>query len=267
MGDAYFRILDESPTDGRYAAAAATGGPWDAGLQHGGPPSALLVRAAERVAADAGRSDLIATRLAVEFVGPVPVDEIVVAARMVRAARTAMLVECTVTAGQRACLQGRVWLVRSLDTSEVALPVPPPGPAPRGLGELHAHFPYGETIDWQAVSASMHVSGPGSTWARPMFSLVDGESLSGLQRVALVGDSASGISSELDWDEWSFVNVDLDVHLARPIDGDWVLIDAVTTLGTHGAALARSTVSDLRGQVGCTAQTLVLSPRNSLADR
>jgi hypothetical protein len=85
--------------------------------------------------------------------------------------------------------------------------------------------------------------------------------LSGLQRVALVADSASGISAMLDWDEWSFLNIDLDVHLSRPVDGEWVLIDAVTTVGTAGSALTRSTVSDVRGEVGVTAQTLVVAPR------
>jgi hypothetical protein len=92
-------------------------------------------------------------------------------------------------------------------------------------------------------------------------SLVGEEALSGLERAALVGDSASGISSELDWDIWSFVNVDLDVHLARPLIGDWVLIEARTQLGAHGSALCRSTLSDLTGELGCTAATLVLSPR------
>jgi hypothetical protein len=69
------------------------------------------------------------------------------------------------------------------------------------------------------------------------------------------------VSAELDWSAWSFLNIDLDVHLSRPVEGEWILLDARTSLGAHGAALARSTVSDLRGEVGCTAQTLVLSPR------
>ncbi len=58
-------------------------------------------------------------------------------------------------------------------------------------------------------------AGPG-LGAAAARSLVAGETLSGLQRVVLVGDSASGISAELDWDAWSFLNVDLDVHLSRP---------------------------------------------------
>jgi hypothetical protein len=76
----------------------------------------------------------------------------------------------------------------------------------------------------------------------------------------LVADSASGLSSELDWSTWSFVNVDLDVHLARPFLGEWVLMDAVTQLGPDGSALARSTISDRHGIVGAGLQTLVLAP-------
>jgi acyl-CoA thioesterase len=79
--------------------------------------------------------------------------------------------------------------------------------------------------------------------------------------VSLVGDSASGVSSELDWQEWSFVNVDLDVHILRPVHGPWVLLDARTQLGGHGSALTRATIFDVAGELGATAQTLVLAPR------
>ena len=262
MPSAYFTIVEEHPFGGHYSADPATGGPWAADLQHGGPPSALLVRAAERAAAEsAGRSDLHAIRLAVEFVGPVPVAEVEVEARVVRVARTAVLVEATVSGAGRICLQGRVWLVRDLDTSAISAPLAAPETPPHGLAGIDAEFPYGTSIEWQALSGSLHTPGPGLVWARPGRGLIAGEPLTGLQRVALVGDSASGISSELDWSVWSFVNVDLDVHLSRPVEGDWVLIDARTTLGAHGSALARATISDLRGQVGATAQTLVLSPR------
>src|SRR3954469_6001926 len=85
------------PTDAdvgtRWRATEATEGPWSPAMQHGGPPSALLVRAAERAARPArrarparpaarrhtGRDDLQALRVVVDFLGPVPVE--VVAAR------------------------------------------------------------------------------------------------------------------------------------------------------------------------------------------
>jgi Thioesterase-like superfamily len=92
--------------------------------------------------------------------------------------------------------------------------------------------------------------------------ILAGLSMSGLQRAVLVGDSASGISAELSWQTWSFLNIDLQVHLARPVEGEWLLMDAVTQLGPAGSALARSTLSDARGPVGATLQTLVLAPRS-----
>ncbi|HEY2299521.1 MAG TPA: thioesterase family protein [Jatrophihabitans sp.] len=260
----YFAVIEEHPGGGRYRADPATGGPWVPGLQHGGPPSALVIRAAERRAAHErshGSDPLIALRAAVEFVGPVPVDEVTVATRVVRSARTAALVEATLTAQDRLCLQARVWLVRAADTSTVAAPLPPPAIVPTGLPDLGGNFPYHDTIEWQAIRGSMRTLGPGLVWARAHYRLIAEEPLGGLQRVALIGDSASGISAVLDWDEWSFLNIDLDVHLSRPVDGDWVLIDAVTTLGTAGSALTRSTVSDVRGEVGATAQTLVVARR------
>lgn len=256
----YFEVVDESPTAGRYLAGPGTGGPWIAGFQHGGPPSALLVRAAER-AVPPSASALTAVRASVEFVGPVPVAEVEIETRVVRAARSAVLVQATMSAADRVCLQGRVWLVRSADTARLTAPLPEPRTVPRGLPDLGGEFPYHDTIEWQTIRGSLRESGPGATWARPRFALVGDEPLSGLQRVVLIADSASGISSVLDWDEWSFLNVDLDVHLSRPVDGEWILVDAETTIGTAGSGLARSTVSDVRGEIGAGLQTLIVLPR------
>ncbi len=263
MGPAYFVITDESAEAGRYAAQHATVGPWSPELQHGGPPNALLVDAAERlVAATTGRAELTAARLAAEFVGPVPVGEVATTARIVREARSGVLVEATLSAADRECLRARIWLVASADTAAVAAPIDaltvPDGPA-----GLDASFPYGDSIDWRPIAGGLTVPGPGAAWARPRLAVVAGRAPSGLQRAALVGDCASGISSALDWDAWSFVNVDLDVHLARPVHGDWLRMDAETQLGTHGFALARATLFDEHGAVGATAQTLVIAPRRA----
>ncbi|MGI8759721.1 MAG: thioesterase family protein [Jatrophihabitantaceae bacterium] len=268
MANAYFQPLDESQAGGRYRADPATGGPWDPALQHGGPPAALLVYAAERLAAEAAdRADLLAVRVSVEFVGPVPVAELEIAAAVVRAARSGVLVRARLAAAGRDCLHARVWLVRDADTSAIAQspPSPPEVTIPADLPGLGASFPYADSIEWRALSGGIDVPGPGVVWARPRLPLLEGRELSGLQRAALVGDSASGISSELDWSAWSFLNVDLDVHLARPLHGEWLCLDARTQLGPHGSALARATLSDVRGPFGCTAQTLVLAPRRPAA--
>jgi hypothetical protein len=259
--DTYFQIVDETTTIGRYLAAAATGGPWAPDLQHGGPPSALLVHSALRLAAaETGRADLIGVRLAAEFVGPVPVSELATAARVVRAARSAVLVEVILSAAGRECMHARVWLVADRDTAAIAPPLPAPDQPPGGLPGLAARFPYGDSIEWRAVRGNIDEPGPGAVWARPRIDLLAGQTLSGLQRAVLIGDSASGISSALDWSTWSFLNVDLDVHLSRPVVGEWLYMDAATQLGANGSALARSTLADTCGPVGATAQTLVVAP-------
>ncbi|MCU1656147.1 MAG: hypothetical protein JWO57_803 [Pseudonocardiales bacterium] len=262
MDNAYFHVVDENPAAGSYQADPATGGPWDPRLQHGGPPGALLVHAAERLAAaETGRDDLVALRLAAEFVGPVPVAEIATTARIVRAARAAVLVDVVLSAAGRDCLQARIWLVRDADTTAIA--AAPVGPAARPTGRpgLGFAFPYGDSMEWVGVHGGLSQPGPAAVWARPGRPLLAGWALSGLQRAALVGDSASGVSSELDWSQWSFLNIDLDVHLIRPVRGEWLLLDALTQLGPAGSALARSTLSDGHGPVGSTAQTLILERR------
>jgi len=257
----YFDTLTETAEYGRYRSGPATEGPWAPHLQHGGPPNALVVAAAERlVAAETQRSDLIGMRLATDFVGPVPVAEIETHAKVVRAARGAVLAEVTLTAGDRQCLNSRVWLVRDSDTAHLAAPLAPKTDVPDIEPGLGINFGYGRSLEWRVTKGGLREQGPGATWARAATALKDDHTLSGLQLAALVGDSASGISSALDWSVWSFLNIDLDIHLARPVRGEWLFMDAATQLGERGGALARSTLSDQYGLLGSTLQTLVVAP-------
>ena len=240
---------------------ATTVGPWAPHLQHGGPPNALAVAAAERVVAEVtDRTDLVALRLASDFIGPVPVAELEVRARVVRAARSAVLAEVSIAGGGRDCLSSRVWFVRDADTTGHATPLAAQVPLPEGRHGLDAEFGYGASLEWRRIAGGLLEPGPGAAWARPRTELVDGHAWTGLSRAVLVADSGNGLSAELDWTRWSFVNVDLDVHLARPLLGDWVLLDAVTQLGPTGSALARSTLSDRFGVAGAGLQTLVVAP-------
>lgn len=258
-------VADPAGGTARYASLPASGGPWAPELQHGGPPNALAVAVAEDVVAAAtGRYDLRAVRLAADFVRPVPVAELTAQSRIVRVARSAALVDVTLTAdgpsGERPCLVSRIWFVRQADTSTVAPPLPEAVDVPPAGNGLDADFPYGASLEWRFVAGSMSEPGPAAVWVRPATSLLPDRDMSPLSRAVLVADSASGISAELSWHEWSFVNVDLDVHLFRPTVGDWLLMSATTYLGAHGSALAHSTLADCRGPVGAGLQTLVVAP-------
>src|SRR3712207_8497182 len=60
------------PTADGFTATALTIGPWDPGLQHAGPPAALLARAAERASGIEGGQTV---RLAYDIFGPVRSEE------------------------------------------------------------------------------------------------------------------------------------------------------------------------------------------------
>jgi hypothetical protein len=55
--------------------------------------------------------------------------------------------------------------------------------------------------------------------------------------------------------------VDLTVILPRDPAGEWLLLDAVTTIGGQGPGLAETTLSDAGGPCGTALQTLLVAPR------
>ena len=96
---------------------------------------------------------------------------------------------------------------------------------------------------------------------RPRVDLVEGEPMSPVQRLMTCVDSASGVSAALDPDVWGFLNTELTVHVLRPPVGDWVCLDAETTLGGGSVGVAASRVYDERGLVARSAQALLVAER------
>lgn len=265
MPASFFTSAD--PDAGEWLATEACAGPWSERMQHGGPPSALMVREAEQ-AARATRDDLAAYRVAVDFLGPVPVGPVEVRAGVVRSGRSVVLVDAELVAGGRTCLQARTWMIRT----SVPEPTPVvtgddlPLPGPGAVAAVATwDFPYARHMEWRPVVGGGYDPGPAQIWGRSRIPLVpadvDPHPMSGLQRAVLLGDSGSGVSSEVAWDEWAFLNIDLDVHLLRQPVGEWLMLDARTRLGADGTGLATSTLRDETGVVGSGNQTLVVSRR------
>lgn len=262
MSEAFF--VAASGGDGRFSGQEACTGPWSAELMHGGPPSALLVRACERVAAEAGEG-LTALRAGIDFLSAVPMGEVEVSARVVRAGRRITLTEAVLVARGRDVLRARTWHVRVADLPALRTAPEPSDPTALPPAMAAWHFPYSLAMEWRALSGDTDRPGDAAAWSRARIPVVDGDEPSGLQRAVLTADSGNGISAALDWGAWSFVNIDLDVHLSRPLEGEWVLLDAVSRYEQSGTGLAASRLSDVRGPVGRGAQTLVITPTESPA--
>lgn len=245
---------------GVFESAESTIGPWDPTLQHGGPPSALLARAAE-MTESAWPGTVV--RMAVEILGPVPVAEVTVTSQVTRSGRSVELIEAELVAGGRAAAKARAWRIR---TSELDLPdtVPatePPPPIPDEANREPWGAPFLEAMELRESSGSWSQTGAATCWFRQRIPLVAGEEPTGLQRLMAVADCGNGLSNVLPFDGWRFINPDLTVHLERYPQGEWICLEAATAIDRHGFGLASSTLYDINGAVARGAQSLFVSQR------
>jgi hypothetical protein len=103
--------------DGTFASTGHTAGPWTPDAQHLGPPSALLARAIEQVPAD--RPTQIA-RVTVEILGPVPLADLTVRARLTRPGRSVELLAAELATGDRVVATASAWRIARADSGPVA---------------------------------------------------------------------------------------------------------------------------------------------------
>lgn len=103
--------------------------------------------------------------------------------------------------------------------------------------------------------------GPGEVWMRPLRDLLPGEPLSPLVRLVATADFGNGISAELPFEDYIFINADLTIHLWRAPVGEWIGLNAKTMLMGAGAGTAESVLHDERGPVGRALQALVVQAR------
>ena len=245
----------------RWQATEHTSGPWDERFQHAGPPSALLARAVENCAP---RTDVMVARMTVEILGPIPVGELTVTAELVRPGRSVELIRAVMSHEGREVARAEAWRIRRAADASVDSRAPVAPPLPEGQS-VRVNEGWGsgylQAMEWRWVRGQFTEPGPATVWARMRYPLVDGEQPSPLQRLMIVADSGNGVSAELDLATWHFINPELTVHLHREPVGEWICLDATTTISAGGVGLATSTLSDQGGAVAVGAQSLFIAPR------
>jgi len=188
-----------------------------------------------------------------------------VQARLARPGRSVELLEAVASGGGRDVARATSWRVLRTDSPPVpprsAPPPPLPGetpPAPPREGWVDGYL---SAIEWRPVHGHFTEPGPATVWARMRYPLLPDEETGPLERVLAVADSGNGVASALDIRRWQFINPELTVHLHREAAGEWICLDARTVISTGGAGLATSVLSDLDGQVGTGAQSLLVARR------
>lgn len=261
MEDAFF----VAHGNGRFEATALTRGPWDRDAQHAGPPAALLGRAIEHRGA---RADASVARLTVEILAPVPLGALEVETAVLRPGRSVQLLGAVLHARGREVMRCTAWQIRTQPDGGVPRVTrgfqPPPGPQ---VAQTQPFFPvpwdvgYHTAMEWRFVAGGFTTPGPATVWMRMRHPLVADESPSPLTRVLIAADSGNGVSSALDFRQYVFINTDLTVYLSRPAVGEWVCLQAATSIEPSGVGLAESVLFDERGAIGRGLQSLFVAQR------
>jgi len=204
-------------------------------------------------------------RVAIDILRPIPVGALTVRTRTVRPGKRVALLETVLESGGQQVLQARGWrIAKSSDgptvTREGSAPaIPASEAAPRFPGGYLEG--YLSAIDWRFVTGNFDQPGPCQAWGRARIPLIEDEEISPMCRALLLADSGSGVSATLDPSAYLFINVDLTVVLQLDPVGEWLLLDALTTMGGTGTGLAETLLSDTTGVVGTGIQTLLVSQR------
>lgn len=257
MTDAIFsRDGEHRVTATRYAA-----GPWHPDLQHGGAPSALCVWAAEQVKAPV---PMRVARVTVELLRPVPVGTLTVDTQVLRQGRKIQLVQVRLLADDTEVTRATVLRIRIAEVAlprDVAMPSVVSDPDALPPGDLFGRVNFGANFDIRRERGGFAELGPGRAWFRQHRATIAGEPVSPAMRAAAVADFSNGIAPVLPFEEWTFLNADLTISLAREPRGEWIFSDAETWAAEDGIGIAATRLADRDGYFGRAIQSLLLERR------
>jgi len=248
------------PDGDGWVATTHTRGPWSRAHQHGGPPAALIAHVVEAAA-----PGLFVARLTVDFLRPVPIDRVRVrleplrhGAKVQRWIGLLLYAETTVAHAVITLIRRQAVSMKP-PADAPALP-PPEASAPFQFPFFREADGYHTAMETRLASGEFG-SGRAAAWMRQRVPLVPDAAPSPLERVLIAADSGSGVSAAIDHRRQTAVNADLTVALSRPLEGEWVGLDSISTYEPSGVGLADTRICDTRGTVGRVLQALVLEER------
>jgi acyl-Coa thioesterase superfamily protein/acyl-CoA thioesterase superfamily protein len=250
--------------DGNHVSVSPeAAGPWDARMQHGSAPAALAVWAAERIATS---EPMQIARVTVDLMRPVPLVPLALQTEVLRDGRKIQLCEVTLLAEDVTVVRATVLKIKTqpltLPPDVDDLPVDLPGPdQSREDEEKFSASPFLGGMSLRAARGQFGIPGKSAIWYRLNRPMVEGFAVSQAMRAVVAADFCNGTSAALDFREWTFINADLTVSLARLPVGEWILLDAESWIGPSGAGLAMARLADISGYFGRAVQSLVIEKR------
>ena len=238
-------------------------GPWDATMQHGSAPAALVTWAAEAIPTSV---PMQIVRVSIDLMRPVPVAPLTIETEVLREGRKIQLCAVRLLANNVVVVRATVLKVRA-DTlpllpeiADAPIDVPPPDQG-TPMAPPFSRTPFVTGLSVSMVRGGFLEIGPAAIWYRIDRAVVEGAAISQVMRAVVAADFSNGTASTLDFRTWTYINADLSVSLARQPVGDWILLDGESCIGPDGAGLAMSRLADRHGYFGRAVQSLVIEQR------
>jgi hypothetical protein len=254
-GNFYYQALG----GGRFRSTIHAQGAWNEHEQHMAPASGLVADLLER---HQPRADMRLARLSYEILGLIPGGVFQIQTTTLRPGRTIELLQAELIADGRVAIRATAWRMITSDTSAVAAVE---DPAIQGPDECKPYdgasvWPGGYIRSLEMRVAEGHRPGAGKVWLRTEHPLTDQDDSGTLARLMGMVDTANGIAARVPpgKDSYAFPNLDLQIHMYRRPDGEWLGLDNAVTFGADGIGLTSTVLHDLQGPFGRAEQILTL---------
>jgi hypothetical protein len=257
------RVVTEAfyvPDGDRYVATELTRGPWCAKHQHGGPPAALIAHVVEATV-----PGFTIARMTVDYLRPIPIDRLGVQVETVRVGTKVQRLLGTLLHGDIVVARAGLTVARAAGIDLRMAPDEPRLPAPEQSTPFQFPFfrdPVGyHTAMESRLALGRFGGGRAAIWMRQRVPLLPDAPPSPAERVLIAADSGSGVSAGIEHARHTAINFDLTVALHRPLEGEWVGLDSVSTYEPIGLGLADTRLLDARGPIGRALQGLLVERR------
>ena len=263
--DAYYQPLSRSvEQDGTvvayYKSTIHAQGAWNEHEQHMAPATGIICAELEQFQP---RPEMRLGRISLDIFGLIAFGEFSIHTKIIRPGKTIELIESSMVAQGRTCIVARAWRMQTQDSSAVAATEDASIAQPEQyqLWEGMKTWPGGFIQSIETRNDPLHHrQGNGIVWATSFYEMVEGKVTSDFVRLMGIADIANGIAPrqfELPF-QWSFPNLDLQIHMHRLPQGKWLGIQAVQQYGADGIGLSSAILHDVHGPFGRTEQIITL---------
>ncbi|WP_180042997.1 MULTISPECIES: thioesterase family protein [unclassified Acinetobacter] len=261
---AYYQLIGRN-TDAtgivtaHYQSTLLAQGAWNEHEQHMAPATGIICAELDRFMP---RQGMRIGRISLDILGLIPAGEFSIITKVIRPGKTIELIESEMQAQGKSCIVARTWRMMTQNSHEI-----------KGLEDAHGNAPENAPVwegirQWpggyiQSIEARSHErrAGKGIVWLRTPHDMVEGEPTTDFVRLMGMVDTANGVvpRQEVPF-SWGFPNLDLQIHLHRLPQGQWLGLETVQQYGEDGIGLTSSVLHDLSGPFGRSEQILTLRP-------